>query len=244
MAAPPDESATAIGARLRELRQHIEEIARQAGRDPAGIRLVAVSKTHPAETVEAAVAAGQTDFGENTVQEALPKLERLAARRLCWHFIGHLQSNKARFIPGNFAWLHSLDSPALAQRLARLAAERNAPVDALVEINITRDPRKHGVAPEALPALLDDLQPLAGSALRLRGLMTIGPYPAGEREIRGAFAALRRLRDDCQLRAGWSDFTELSMGMSGDYTEAILEGSTMLRIGSAIFGKRSYAKKP
>jgi pyridoxal phosphate enzyme (YggS family) len=242
MAAPSDESAAAIGVRLCELRQRIGEIARRAGRDPAGIRLVAVSKTHPPESIEAAVAAGQTDFGENTVQEALPKIERLAPRRLCWHFIGHLQSNKARFVPGNFAWLHSLDSLALAQRLARLAAEKRASLDALIEINITRDPHKHGVAPEELPALLDGLQLLAGSQLCLRGLMTIGPYPASERDCRAAFAALRRLRDDCQRRTGWGDFTELSMGMSGDYAEAILEGSTMLRIGSAIFGERSYVK--
>jgi pyridoxal phosphate enzyme (YggS family) len=242
MAAPSDESAAGIGARLRELRQHIEDIARQAGRDPAGIRLVAVSKTHPAETIEAAVAAGQTDFGENTVQEALPKIERLAPGPLRWHFIGHLQSNKARFIPGNFAWLHSLDSLALARRLARLTAERHTPLDTLIEVNITRDPRKHGVAPEDLPALLDHLQQLGAPTLRLRGLMAIGPYPASERDSRAAFAALRRLRDDCQRRTGWGDFTELSMGMSGDFAEAVLEGATMLRIGSAIFGERSYAK--
>lgn len=243
MTGQPDDSAAMIGARLRELRQRISEIARRAGRDPSEVRLVAVSKTHPPETIEAAIAGGQSDFGENTVQEALPKIERLASRPLSWHFVGHLQSNKARFIPGKFAWLHSLDSLALAQRLARLTAEKHAPLDALIEINITRDPRKHGVAPEALPALLDDLQPLAGPQLRLRGLMTIGPYPASEGDSRAAFAALRKLRDDCQRRAGWRDFTELSMGMSGDFAEAIMEGSTVLRIGSAIFGERSYAKK-
>lgn len=242
MAAPPDETAATIAARLRALRQHIADIARRAGRDPAAIRLVAVSKTHAPETIEAAVAAGQTDFGESTVQEALPKIERLAARQLCWHFIGHLQSNKAKFIPGNFAWLHSLDSLALAQRLARLTDERRASLDTLIEVNITRDPRKHGVAPERLPALLDELQQLGAPRLRLRGLMAIGPYPATSAESRTAFAALRRLRDDCQRRTGWADFTELSMGMSGDFTEAILEGSTMLRIGAAIFGERSYVK--
>ncbi len=242
MAAPPDETVATIGARLRALRQHIDDIARRAGRDPATIRLVAVSKTHAPEIIEAAVAAGQTDFGESTVQEALPKIERLAAHRLCWHFIGHLQSNKARFIPGNFAWLHSLDSLALAQRLARLTDERHASLDTLIEINITRDPRKHGVTPEALPGLLEGLQHLRPSPLRLRGLMAIGPYPASSDESRTAFAALRGLRDDCQRRTGWADFTELSMGMSGDYVEAILEGSTMLRIGAAIFGERSYVK--
>lgn len=241
MAAPSHDSAAAIGVRLRELRARIDAIARTAGRDPAAIRLVAVSKTHTPETIEEAVAVGQTDFGENTVQEALPKIERLAAHRLCWHFIGHLQSNKARFIPANFAWLHSLDSLALAQRLARLTNERHTPLDALIEVNITRDPRKHGVVPEDLPALLDDLQQLGAPQLRLRGLMAIGPHPPTRHDSRAAFAALRRLREDAQRRTGWADFTELSMGMSGDYAEAILEGSTMLRIGAAIFGERSYA---
>jgi pyridoxal phosphate enzyme (YggS family) len=242
MAAQLNIPIAAIGTRLLELRQRIEMIARGVGRDPSEIRLVAVTKTHPPEAIEAALAAGQIDFGENTVQEALPKIEQLGRRELCWHFIGHLQSNKARFIPGNFAWLHSLDSLALAERLARLAAEKHAPVDTLIEVNITRDRRKHGVRPEDLPALIDGLQQLAAPQLRLRGLMTIGPYPASEHDSRAAFAMLRTLRDDCRARTGWRDFTELSMGMSGDYTEAIMEGSTMLRIGSAIFGERSYAK--
>jgi pyridoxal phosphate enzyme (YggS family) len=240
MTAPSDDSAAAIGARLREIKQQIGEIARRAGRDPAAVRLVAVSKTQPVAAIEAALAAGQVDFGESTAQEGLSKIEQLAARPARWHFIGHLQSNKARFIPGHFAWLHSLDSLTLAQRLAWIAAERDTPIDTLIEVNVARDPRKHGVAPENLAALLDGLQQLASPQLRLRGLMTIGPYPASEREARAVFAALRALRDDSRRRTGLSEFTELSMGMSGDYAEAIQEGATLVRIGSAIFGERSY----
>lgn len=225
-----------IALNLARVRQDIAQAACRAGRDPAALTLIAVSKTQPPSAIAAALAAGQQAFGENTVQDALIKVPLFPQAE--WHFIGHLQSNKAKHIPGQFAWLHTLDSLSLARRLARLMPPNTAPLNVLIEVNVTRDPRKHGVVPDALIPLIEtliaaDLRPLA-----LRGLMTIGPYPASESQVRAAFAGLRELRDSARAQFGLPAFTELSMGMSTDYAQAIQEGATMLRIGSAIFGDR------
>jgi len=229
-----------IASNLERVRAAIDSAAATAGRKAEEVKLIAVSKTHPLDAIETALHAGQLVFGESTVQEALTKIPHFLDSGLEWHFVGQLQSNKARFIPGNFLWLHSLDSVQLAQRLSRLAQRQQVKINTLIEINVTGDPKKHGVAPEKLIPLLDQLltQDLPGIALR--GLMTVGPYPASEAEIRAAYAALRRLRDTCQARFGLRDFTQLSMGMSGDYEEGIKEGSTMIRVGTAIFGTRDY----
>lgn len=229
-----------ITANLAAVRAAVAAAALASGRRPDEVRLIAVSKTQPVEALAAAAATGQRLFGENTVQEALPKIDRLQGTPIEWHFIGHLQSNKARFVPGRFHWLHSLDSLRLAERLARAAAECAAPLDVLIEVNVTGDPAKHGVAPAALAPLLEALLRSPSPFLRLRGLMTVGPYPAGEREQRAAFAALRELRDACRARFALEAFSELSMGMSGDFRAAIAEGATLVRIGSAIFGERAY----
>jgi pyridoxal phosphate enzyme (YggS family) len=231
-----------IEKNLIDIRAAIARAARACGRDPQEVRLIAVSKTHPPETIAQAIAAGQRDFGESTVQEALTKISHFPSQGLEWHFIGHLQSNKARFLPGNFAWLHSLDSLGLARRLSRLAQDRSATINILIEVNVLRDTKKHGVAPEALPALVEALAKENLPALSLRGLMTIGPYPATAPQRRSCFARLRELRDDCRRRFDLPRFTELSMGMSEDYVEAIQEGSTMVRIGTAIFGARDYSR--
>ena len=233
-------SAGEIAVRWRAVRARVDELARNAGRSPDDVRLIAVSKTHPVEAVAAAVATGQRDFGENTMQDALTKIPRFAGQGLTWQFIGNLQSNKAKFLPGNFHWWHSLNSAALAERVSRLAAEKNATIYALIEINITRDPAKHGVLPDALDALLEELLKKELPGLRLRGLMAMGPQGAHEKEIRAAYAALRDLRDTVRARYALPGFSELSMGMSGDYAEAIREGSAMIRIGTAIFGEREY----
>jgi len=225
---------------LIDIRDAIARAARASGRNPDAVRLIAVSKTHPPEAITAAVAAGQRDFGESTMQEALTKIPRFPNQGLQWHFIGHLQSNKARFVPGNFSWLHSLDSLALARKLSRLAQEQLANINMLIEVNVFRDAKKHGVDPEALFGFLEQLMKENLPALHWRGLMTIGPYPAAEKEVRVCFARLRELRDGCRRRLDLPRFTELSMGMSGDYAEAIQEGATMVRIGSAIFGERDY----
>lgn len=229
-----------IGRNLATIRARIGDIARATHRDPNDVTLIAVSKTQPLEAVEAAVNAGQVHFGENTVQDALTKIPHLANRGLIWHFIGHLQSNKAKFLPGNFHWLHSIDSRNLAQRVSRLAHERDLIIDSLIEVNITRDPNKQGVLPEMLFGLIESLLEQNLPGLRLRGLMAMGPHPATESGIRNAFAQVRRLRDEAQQRFALQAFDQLSMGMSGDYAEAIREGSTLVRIGTAIFGKRDY----
>lgn len=232
--------APAIARKLLQLRHKIADTARGAGRDPGEVRLIAISKTHSPEAIEAAIAADQRDFGENTVQEALGKIACFTSADVTWHFVGHLQSNKAKFVPGNFAWLHSLDSVKLAERLSRLAVEKDAPVNALVEVNITRDPARHGIVPEMLYALLDELLKRELTGIKLRGVMAMGPYPASESEMRAAFSSVRELRDHCRERFSLNEFTELSMGMSGDYVEAVKEGATMVRIGTAIFGERDY----
>ncbi len=227
-----------IADNLARVRDSIADAAHRAGRRPDAVRLIAVSKTQPAEAVAAAVAAGQHVFGENTVQDALTKIPHFAGQDLEWHFIGHLQSNKVKNIPGNFAWVHSLDSLKLAGRLSRIAEEKQVVIQTLIEVNITRDPAKHGVDPDALPALLDELlrEPLPGIALH--GLMAIGPQDARENELRRAFASLQQLCETCRERFALPAFRELSMGMSNDFVEAIQEGATLVRIGSAIFGER------
>lgn len=229
-----------VAANLARVRTEIAAAARAAGRKPEEVRLIAVSKTHPPEAVAAAIAAGQVDFGENMVQEALTKIPIYASAT--WHMIGHLQSNKAKSVPGNFAWVHSVDSLSLAQRLSRQAAKKGVVLDALFEVNVTRDPAKHGLPPEELAPVLDALLKEGNPGLRLRGLMTIGPHPATEADSSACFARLRELREDCRKRFGLKDFSELSMGMSGDYAAAIKEGSTMVRIGTAIFGERDYGR--
>lgn len=237
------QSFNAIASNLFRVRQSIAAATRLAGRKQDEVRLIAVSKTHSHEAVAAAFAAGQKDFGESTAQEAVPKISHLAKPSITWHFIGHLQTNKAKFIPENFSWLHSLDSLSLAHKISQHAQEQSAAVNILIEVNVTRDTRKHGVVPEALVDFIEQLIKDDLPALSLRGLMTIGPHAAAEQEIRRCFAKLRELRDECRKRFALPDFTELSMGMSGDYVEAIKEGATMVRVGTAIFGERNYSRK-
>jgi pyridoxal phosphate enzyme (YggS family) len=235
-----NQSVGAIASNLFRVRQSIAEVAHTCAGSSDAIRLIAVSKGHQTSAVAAAIAAGQKYFGENTSQEALTKIPHFQNQGLEWHFIGHLQTNKAKFIPGNFSWLHSLDNLDLARKLSRRAQEVSANINILIEVNVTRDPKKHGIASDALPDFIEQLLKENLPALSLRGLMTIGPHAAPENEIRGCFAKLRELRDECRKRYALPDFTELSMGMSGDYVEAVKEGATMLRVGTAIFGERDY----
>lgn len=159
-------------------------------------------------------------------------------RRVEWHFIGHLQSKKAGDIPENFSWVHSLDSLNLAQRLSKAAVSSGREINVLIQINLTREEQKSGVLPEDLPGLMDDFlrKPMPG--LNFRGLMAMGPRGGDECCLRKTFAALRLLRDETAKRTGLLQFTELSMGMSGDYLSAIMEGATLVRIGTAVFGAR------
>ena len=239
-----NQSSIGIASRLFHVKQSIADAARACTRSSDAIRLIAVSKGHSKTAIAQAIAANQKDFGESTTQESLPKISQLANPSIDWHFIGHLQTNKAKFIPGNFSWLHSLDSFDLARKLSRHAGERSASINILIEVNTTREQQKHGVAPEKLFDFIDQLLKADLPALSLRGLMTIGPHDAPEKEIRACFANLRQLRDDCQQRFSLKNFTELSMGMSSDYVEAIKEGATLVRVGTAIFGEREQGAGP
>lgn len=223
--------------KLAEVRDRIAEAARRSGRAPDAVRLIAVSKTKPVEDIAALAQLGQRDFGENQMQEALQKIERLEGRGLEWHFIGHLQSNKTRFVAGNFSWVHSLDSERLAARISAAVGPADPLVKVLVQVNVFRDPAKHGVASEDLFGVLDAILARDLPGIRLCGLMTIGRQSGSAADTRRGFARARALLEQCRQRFGDS-FSQLSMGMSGDYKLAIEEGATMVRVGSALFGSR------
>lgn len=231
-----DPEVVVIRDNLLRIKEAMAAAARASGRSSTAIRLIAVSKTKPATAVLAALRTGHTAFGENTVQEALGKITALNAHAIEWHLIGHLQSNKARHVPGHFGWLHSLDNLALSAKLDA----GGQPLNVLIQVNAAEDPRKHGVSPPALPAFVESLLAAGHRNLRLRGLMTIGVAGADEAASRDTFARLRALAEMCRQQFHLLDFTELSMGMSHDYRWAIAEGATMVRIGSAIFGERHY----
>lgn len=224
---------------LRKIRDLLAEAAEDAGRNTNCVNLLAVSKKQPFPRVLEAIEAGQREFGENQAAEGIEKIERLADDELVWHFIGHLQSNKTRFVPGRFHWLHTLDSLKLARRLSTACADTGSALRVLLQVNIANDPHKFGLQPESTVSFAADLLQLELPGLQLRGLMTIGRGQASPVEQRHDFAALRRLRDACAAQLGDEYFPELSMGMSGDFEIAISEGATMIRIGSSIFGPRS-----
>jgi pyridoxal phosphate enzyme (YggS family) len=226
----------ALRARLERVRDRIASAAGRVGRDPASVRLVAVSKTFPPDYVRAAAQAGQLDFGESRVQEAFPKMDETRDLPLRWHLVGHLQSNKARRAAERFDVIHSVDDPALGRRVDLAASEAGRVVDCLIQVDLAGEPTKHGVQPSDLEALVTQLS--ERRAARLKGLMLLPP--AGEPEaVRPYFAALRRLRDDLLARGiPLSALSELSMGMSGDFEVAIEEGATIVRVGTALFGER------
>jgi pyridoxal phosphate enzyme (YggS family) len=225
-----------VQANLQAVHERITKAARAAGRDPRAVTLLAVSKAFPADAVAAAHAAGQLAFGENYVQEALEKIERLRSLQppLQWHFIGPIQSNKTRAIAERFDWVHSVERLKVAQRLAEQRPEGRAPLNVLLQVNISGEASKSGIAPEDVDALARAAARLP--RLALRGLMAI---PEPERELarqRPPLAALRAIFE--RLRADGLALDTLSMGMSADLEAAVLEGSTMVRVGTAIFGAR------
>ena len=224
-----------ISEALATVRHAIDQAASAAGRDPAGIELVAVSKTHPPATLHEAADAGQMIFGESRLQEARAKVPLLPTR-LRWHFIGHLQKNKIRAALPLFELFHSLDSLDLARQVHRIAGEDGQRPKVLLEVNVAGEASKFGFSPETLRAQLDDL--LALDRLDIGGLMTVAPYAAEPENSRPYFRHLRELRDRLQDEAGVG-LPQLSMGMSGDYLVAVAEGATLVRVGSAIFGQRS-----
>ena len=234
-------TAEDIQRNLNAVHARMQEAARQSGRSINDIRLIAVSKYMPASYVQWALSAGQHCFGENTVQEALAKQEQIKNPDIEWHFIGHLQSNKAKMIAGNIDWLHTVDSIKLATRLSTSAISSTHRLNVLLQVNIADDPDKFGLSAAALPQFIEDILKAGLAGIELRVLMTIGRREATPAERQADFAALRELRDDCLRRFELPRFSELSMGMSGDFEAAISEGSTMVRVGSALFGPRPSA---
>jgi pyridoxal phosphate enzyme (YggS family) len=226
-----------IALNLAAVRSRIERAAQAAARDPASIRLVAVSKTFPPEAVRRAAAAGQVDFGENRIQEALPKMEATADLPLRWHMIGHLQSNKVRRAVGPFACLQAVDSVELLRRLDAVAAETHTLVDVLLQVDLAGEVTKFGAPPNLLGGMLDAAE--ACTHARVAGLMLLPPYFEDPEGARPFFRRLRTLRDEL-LQAGRPPamLRELSMGMSHDFECAIAEGATMVRVGTAVFGPR------
>jgi pyridoxal phosphate enzyme (YggS family) len=230
-----------IAQNLQAITDQIVATAQENGRAPQSVRLLAVSKTFGPDAVQAAVAAGQRAFGENYLQESLDKMRAVAELlpdvQLEWHFIGPIQSNKTRPIAEHFDWVHTVEREKIAQRLSEQRPAGMAPLNICLQVNISGEESKSGVAPQELAALAHKVAALPN--LKLRGLMAI-PEPAAEFEQqRAPFAQLRQLYE--QLRADGLDLDTLSMGMSADMRAAIVEGATIVRVGSAIFGARHYA---
>jgi hypothetical protein len=218
---------------LQAVRQRIDAAAKAAGRDPRDVTLLAVSKTHPAALVEQARAAGQRAFGENYVQEALEKMDALAPGAAEWHLIGPLQSNKTRAVAGRFDWVQSVDSEKLARRLSEQRPAGLAPLNVLIQVNVSGEASKSGAAPGEVASLAKAVSALPN--LRLRGLMAI-PEPGADA---GRYKELHSLYERLK---GQFQFDTLSVGMSEDLELAIAEGATMVRIGTAIFGARQKVR--
>jgi len=229
--------AEVVAANLTTVRGRLEQAARTAGRNPATIRLVAVSKTFPADAVRAAAVCGQLDFGENRVQEGLQKIRATADQPLRWHLIGHLQSNKAKKAVESFALIHSIDGVDLLRKVddAAVALERTPEV--LVQVDMAGEATKFGAPEDSVAAIFEAAESLR--AARLVGLMLLPPFAESLEEARPWFRRLRELRDRLTDQGVPAErLRELSMGMSHDFTVAIEEGATMVRIGTAIFGER------
>ena len=228
---------SSIADRLAEIRGRIAIAATAAGRDPASVRLVAVSKTFPIDAVREAFDAGQRDFGENRVQEALQKIAESADLSIRWHLLGHLQTNKARKAAPAFAVIQSVDSVELLQKLDLAAADTGHTPELLIQVDLAGEATKFGATPIEVPRLFEAAA--ACRAARIVGLMTLPPVPDTADDARPWFRQLRDLRDNWQASGvPAAMLQELSMGMSGDFEVAIHEGATMVRIGTAIFGSR------
>ncbi len=225
---------SSITANLQAVRERIESAARAAGRPAQSVRLVAVSKTFASAAVREAAQAGQRDFGENYVTEGVDKIDELRSLGLTWHYIGPIQSNKTRSIAGHFDWVHSLDRAKIAARLSEARRPGQAELQVCIQVNVSGEATKSGVAPGDLATLATQVAMLP--RLKLRGLMAIPEPTPDEKLQRARFAQLRELRERLN-REGFSMDT-LSMGMSADLEAAIAEGATMVRIGTAIFGER------
>jgi len=227
---------TTIASNMQAVRDAIDAAARAAGRNAQDVKLLAVSKTFPAEDIRAAYAVGQRCFAENYVQEGIGKIAALQNLPIEWHFIGPIQSNKTRPIAENFSWVHSIERLKIAERLSAQRPESLPPLQVCIEVNISGEASKSGVAPNEVGTLAQAVNALP--RLRLRGLMAIPQPESNPAQQHAAFAHLRQLQK--QLVDGGFSLDTLSMGMSHDFPAAIAEGATMVRIGTAIFGARNY----
>ena len=239
-ALPPNTASGVAGVeeRLRWVRDRIAHAAERTGRDPASVTLIGVTKGVEAARVQAAVAAGLRDLGENRVQEALPKIAAVAPGPR-WHLIGHLQRNKAQMAVRAFAVIHSIDGLRITEAVDRAAGALGRQVPVLIEVNVAGEATKYGCAPSAADALLRAIR--GCRHLTSIGLMTVAPQVEDPEAVRPIFRQLRALRDRLQATVAGEAFRELSMGMTNDFEVAIDEGSTMVRIGRAIFGERAPA---
>lgn len=229
-----------VPQRLARVRDQIANAAIRAGRKPDDVRLIAVSKTHPIDAVRAAADAGQLDFGENKVQEALQKIAQSTDTRLRWHLIGHLQSNKARKAAQAVGSIHAIDSVELLKKVDQAASEAGRAVDVLIQVDLALEETKFGAPVADVRSIVDAAA--SCSAARLTGLMLLPPLAENPDDARPWFARLRALRDGLIASGVPADrLRELSMGMSHDFEAAIAEGATMVRVGTAIFGERHYA---
>ncbi|HBX69584.1 MAG TPA: YggS family pyridoxal phosphate-dependent enzyme [Chloroflexi bacterium] len=236
-----DYSAT-IRENYQRVLEKIARAARSVGRRPDSIKLVVVTKGHPLEILQAVVAAGAHDLGENYVEEALPKIAALTDGEITWHMIGHIQSRKARPIAEHFSWVQSVDILNLARRLDGFAAEIGRVIPVLLECNVSGEETKFGWAAwneTRWPEFAAEIAPLVDFPnLEVRGLMTMPPYDPDPEKSRPYFEELGRLRDFLAVRFPQTHWSELSMGMSGDYEVAVQSGATLVRVGTAIVGPR------
>ncbi|HAE60312.1 MAG TPA: YggS family pyridoxal phosphate-dependent enzyme [Anaerolineae bacterium] len=237
-----DKLVSEIRARLEDTQEKIARAAQSAGRNPGSVRLVVVTKTHPVESVQAAIQAGAQYLGENYAEEAVAKRTAIGDGRAEWHMIGHVQSRKADLVARYFDMLHSLDSLKLASRLKRFSAETSRTLPVLLEVNVSGEGSKFGYpawAEAQWPALRDDvLQICSLSHLQVRGLMSMPPFADEAEESRPFFVRLRRLQEYLSKQVPAADWAELSMGTSVDFAVAVEEGATLVRVGTAIMGQR------
>ena len=234
---------TNIRDNLLRVNERIVQAAKSTSRDPGQIRLIVVTKGHTIAVVESAIKAGANILGENYVEEAVPKIEALSDySSIEWHMIGHIQSRKARAVAENFLWVHSVDSVKLAKRLDRFAGEIRRKLSILLEFNISGESSKFGFPAWRIASwdqLIDEMAPILNFPnLNIRGLMTMAPYFPDPEEARPYYIQLKRLQSFLADQFSDTDWTELSMGMSGDFEVAIQEGATIVRVGQAILGPR------
>jgi pyridoxal phosphate enzyme (YggS family) len=233
-----DERARLVIGNVKRVLERVKRAALSCGRDPASVRLVGAAKTAPPELVAAAIGAGLDIVGENYVKEAQGKIEALAGLPVSWHFLGHLQTNKAGLAARLFDCIHTVDSVRLAGELSRRLQAQNRVMPVLIEVNIAGEGSKWGVSPDGAPGLAESMAALPG--LKVTGLMAMPPFYDDPRDSRPHFAALRELaRKIDDLKIENVSMKELSMGLSRDFESAVLEGATLVRVGTAIFGSRS-----